>query len=146
MSKGRDYLLVVDSFSSYPEVALLKSICARHGIPEKLITDNGPQFSSRNFKAFVTSWKVKHVTSSPRYPQSNGHAERAVQTIKNILKKAHDPYLGLLQARIQGLGGWGVVTPPCSRPPICFSNKLFKYMWITSQGQCPRGVLVNVQE
>ena len=104
LSGGKDYLLVVDMYSGYPKVALLetttsdvvirhlKSVFARHGIQERLLTDIGPQYSSRKFRDFTYNWYTKHVTSSPRYPQSNGHAERAVQTIKNILKKAEDPY------------------------------------------------------
>ncbi len=103
-------LLVVDYYSRYVEIAHLsqkssnviehfKSIFARHGIPETVITDNGPQFVVQKFADFATAYKFKHVTSSPRFPQSNGEAERAVQTIKNLLKKASDPYIALLAYR-----------------------------------------------
>ena len=80
----------------------LKSIFAEHGIPERLTT-NGPQFASQEFRDFMQTYGVEHVTSSPMYPQSNGSAERMVQTVENILKKCEeegeDPYLGLLSHR-----------------------------------------------
>ncbi len=73
---------------------------ARHGIPDTLITDNGPQFSSQQFSDFASAYQFEH---SPHYPQSNGKAEKAVQIIKNVLKKAThdivDPYLALLALR-----------------------------------------------
>ena len=50
-------------------------------------SDNGPEFSSHEFAEFAKQYGFKHITSSPRYPHSNGLAERAVQTA-NILKKA----------------------------------------------------------
>nr|XP_055054468.1 uncharacterized protein LOC129439701 [Misgurnus anguillicaudatus] len=71
----------------------LKSIFARHGIPEILVTDNGPQFTGAHMTAIASEYEFEHVTSSPRYPQSNSEA---VQTIKNLLKKATDPYRALL--------------------------------------------------
>ncbi|KAK5906500.1 hypothetical protein CgunFtcFv8_002361 [Champsocephalus gunnari] len=77
----------------------LKSIFARHAIPETLVTDNVPQFSGRAFEEFAESYGFKHVTSSPKYPQSNGEAEWAVKTVKSLLKKAADPYLALLAYR-----------------------------------------------
>lgn len=76
----------------------LKSIFARHGIPDTLVTDR-LQFSGMAFVAFVESYGLYHVTSSTKLRQSNGEAERAVKTVKGLLKKAADPYLALLPYR-----------------------------------------------
>jgi len=107
----RSYLLVVDYYSRYIEIALLKrttaaeviahmkSIFARHGIPELCVSDNGPQYSSEEFSELMREYHCQHITSSPLYPQSNGEAERAVKTIKGLLKKEGDPYLALLSYR-----------------------------------------------
>lgn len=77
------YLLVVDYFSHFIEVAKLasttslagvehcKPIFARHGIPSEVMTDNGPQFTSKYFTKFTTQWGFTHTTSSSRYAQSN---------------------------------------------------------------------------
>ena len=109
--KGSTYLLIVDYFSRYFEIAKLsgetsgevirhtKSVFARHGIPEELISDNGPQYSSTLFHKFAQESGFVHTTSSPKYPQSNGEAERAVKTCKGLLKKAVDPYMALLAYR-----------------------------------------------
>lgn len=109
--RGKTYLLVVDYFSRYVEIALLsptkstdvvlhlKSMFARHGICEFFKSDNGPQFSGSYFKDFAAKYGFVHTTSSPKFPQSNGEAERAVQTVKNLLTKASDPYLALLAYR-----------------------------------------------
>ena len=87
--KEKTYLLVVDYYSKYIETSLLqdktagtvimhmKSIFARHGIPEELVSDNMP-YNSREFKDFASSWGFKLTTSSPTYAQSNGLSERAV--------------------------------------------------------------------
>ena len=106
------YVLVVDYFSSYVEIAKLrnesakcvidniKKIFSRHGIPKIVVSDNGPQYSSHEFTIFSTKWDFQHVTSRPYFPQSNGLAERNIQTTKRILKKSfenkEDPYLALL--------------------------------------------------
>lgn len=94
------FLLIVDYYSNYVEVAELnnitsssiirsmKEIFSRHGIPEIVISDNGRQYSSREFKSFASEWGFEHVTSSPNYPQANGKSERAVQTIKALLRKS----------------------------------------------------------
>ena len=109
--KQETYLLIVDYYSRFIEIAHLnrltadeiiartKSIFARHGIPETVISDNGPQYASEAYKKFAEEYQFKHVTSSPYFPQSNGEAERAVRTIKGLLKKSSDPYLALLAYR-----------------------------------------------
>lgn len=85
---GKDYLVVMDYYSNYPEFALLtdtsakqvilhlKTIFARHGIPVTVVSDNGPQFSGLTFKEFARQYGFEHVTSSPYYPQSNGLARK----------------------------------------------------------------------
>jgi transposase InsO family protein len=96
------YLLVIDYFSRYIEIAKLfntssqsvinhlKSIFARHGIPECFMSDGGPQYVSFVFKQFAQLYGFQHIVSSPRYVQSNGLAERGVQTIKMMLKKSDE--------------------------------------------------------
>ena len=113
--KKATYLLVVDYASSYVEIAKLaattspdvilhlRSIFARHGIPETVVSANGPQYASYEFARFAVEEGFIHVTSSPRYPQSNGKAERAVQTVKAMLKKSVDPYGALLAYRTTSL-------------------------------------------
>ena len=64
-----------------------------------VVSDNGPQYSSKAYADFAKEYQFKHVTSSPYHPQSNGEAERAVGTIKNLLKKEKDPYLAILSYR-----------------------------------------------
>ena len=110
--KGERYLVVVDYFSRYPEsirmttttsaaiIAALKSVFSRHGIPEAVRSDNGPQYASQEFAAFAKTYGFRLATSSPRYPQSNGQAERSVQTVKKILKKSGDRYILSYRATI----------------------------------------------
>ena len=109
--KGRSYLVVVDYFSRYPEVVrlncttsnnivtTLKSIFSRHGIPAAFVSDNGPQFASMEMMEFASKYGFRHITRSPRFPQSNGLAERTVKTVKSILQDASDPYMALLSYR-----------------------------------------------
>ncbi|CAB4044016.1 Retrovirus-related Pol poly from transposon [Paramuricea clavata] len=66
-------------------ITYTKSIFSQHGIPAEVVSDNGPQYSSREFEAFAGSWEFKHTTVSPLNPQVNCLAERTVQTIKDLL-------------------------------------------------------------
>ena len=77
----------------------MKAIFARQGIPDVVVSDNGPQFNSRVFVSFSENYGFTHLTSSSLHPQGNGEAERAVQTVKKLLKEADDPYVALLNYR-----------------------------------------------
>jgi transposase InsO family protein len=77
-------LVVIDCFTRYIEEAnltstttahvkdKLKSKFTRYRVPETVVTDNGPRFSATEFADFTRGYDSRHVTSSPRYPQSNG--------------------------------------------------------------------------
>ena len=118
--KGATFLLVVDYFSRYVEttklasatssavITALKSIFARFGVPEIVVSDNGPQFVSKEMKEFSELYRFQHTTSSPHYPQSNGQAERAVQTVKRLLSSGDDPYLTMLCYRATPLSWCGL--------------------------------------
>ena len=113
--RGEEHLIIVDYYSRYFEVDKLTSMTskaviqkmkphfARFGIPRMLMTDNGPQFSSAEFSTFAKEWGIKHITSSPHHSQSNGLAEKTVQTAKRIIEKSYqsgtEPYLAFLEYR-----------------------------------------------
>ena len=106
--KQVSYLFVVDYYSRFIEIAKLssttsrgvinhlKSIFTRHGIPQIVVSDNGPQYLSSEFSQFARDNKYNHITSSPHFPQANRESERAVQTLKGLLKQSNDLYLALL--------------------------------------------------
>ena len=97
--KGEQYLVMIDYYSRYIVAEKMPSTTSRAvvacverwlcalGIPWVIVSDNGPQLTSSEFQAFLKAWNIRHVTSSPHYPQSNGEAERAVQTVKSLLDK-----------------------------------------------------------
>ena len=112
---GNDYLVTVDYFSNFWEIDFLentkpttvirklRALFARYGIPDTVVSDNGPQFSCEEFATFAADWEFDHVTSSPTYAQSNGKAEQAVKSAKRLMKRAkrskQDVYLSILDFR-----------------------------------------------
>uniref|UniRef100_A0A131YWL2 RNA-directed DNA polymerase n=1 Tax=Rhipicephalus appendiculatus TaxID=34631 RepID=A0A131YWL2_RHIAP len=110
--QGKHFLIVVGYFSGFWEIDQLQSTTAtavirklkahfaRYGIPDVVISDNGPQFACVDFAA---ERQFRHCTSSPEHPQANRMAESAVKTAKSLLKKAlesnGDPYLAILDHR-----------------------------------------------
>ena len=107
---GQKYLVVMDYYSRFIEILSLvettsqvvnqklKSVFARWGIPEELISDNGTQFKSLQFDEFKAKYGFKHTTLSPYHPQANGTAESGVRIAKQILKQ-EDPLLALMAYR-----------------------------------------------
>ena len=66
---------------------LLRTFC-HTGAPDVVWSDQGPQFKSKSFNDFSKEWGFQHITSSPRYPQSNGKAEATVKSMKKIIRAA----------------------------------------------------------
>jgi transposase InsO family protein len=97
--KNRSALVVVDYFSGYLTVdhlvsetaesviSCLNNIFKKFGLAEQIISDNGPCFKAHKFGEYCDLLEIQHVTSSPHYHESNGRAERAIQTIKQLMKK-----------------------------------------------------------
>ena len=97
---GIYYLIVVDSYSKWPEIIkckkatskstidFLHEIFARFGIPDTIVSDNGTQFTSKEFENFCKMFSITHMTTAPYHPRSNGQAERFVDTFKRALKKS----------------------------------------------------------
>ena len=96
---GRMFLLVADSDSKWIEafpmsnststatIEKLRATFATHGIPEIIVSDNGTCFTSSEFKSFMLNNKIRHITSAPYHPSTNGAAEKTVQTFKTAMKK-----------------------------------------------------------
>ena len=135
---GKQFLVLIDAYSKWLEVtpvsstsstvtiSCLQSIFATHGIPEVLVSDNGTSFTSAEFAEFTKRNGIRHITTAPYHPSSNGLAERAVQTFKAGMKKS---------------------TTPTSDVPTSVARFLFQYR-ITPHsvtGRSPAEMLMNRQ-
>ena len=83
--------------SSNTIILALKTIFSESGVPTILITDNGRQYCSEEFKQFSLNWSFVHKTSSPYYPKGNLYAECTIGVVKEVYTKCKDDFLlGLL--------------------------------------------------
>ena len=93
------FFLVVDAFSKWPfvfdlgreasttkAVLCLLEVLGIFGIPDVIVSDNGPQFTSHAFRLFCDQNGIRHKTSPPYHPTTNGQVERMVQELKKALK------------------------------------------------------------
>ena len=106
---NRMYLIVVDAHSKWIEafpmtsttaiktIQILRTTFAHYGIPESIVSDNGPQFISSEFQQFCKTNGIRHILVAAYHPKSNGLAERAVKIVKDGLKKMSD---GTVEDRI----------------------------------------------
>ena len=133
---GNTFLVVVDSFSKWPEVervkstdakttcAVLRKLFATHGIPRTVVSDNGPGFASAELQQFFARNGVQHIFTAPYHPSSNGQAERYVRVFKEMLRSLKE---GDVETRLCRL--------------------LFRYRLTpqTTTGQSPSELLMNRQ-
>ena len=104
---GKNFLVIIDSYSRFPWVFVIKStnstaiikklrgIFTTFGPPNTLVSDNGRQFVSFEFESFLEELGIKHLKSPPYHPPSNGLVERFIQTFKNGVKKMLDSSISL---------------------------------------------------
>ena len=96
--QGRMFFVVVDANAKWPEAVeimsttsadtlkALRNMFSRYGLPEQMVSDNGPQFISDEFATFAKKNGIRHICCAPYHPSSNGLAERFVQTFKRAMK------------------------------------------------------------
>ncbi|XP_058828543.1 uncharacterized protein K02A2.6-like [Topomyia yanbarensis] len=75
------------SITTAVTIKIIRELFARLGMPETLVSDNGSQFTSAEFQSYCTDNGIEHLTTAPFHPQSNGQAERFVDTFKRSIKK-----------------------------------------------------------
>ena len=96
---GNSYVLICDYFSKFPFLYRAKTsfwslrdhlidLFSIEGYPDEIVSDNGPPFQSKEFAKFLSGLGIKHTTSSPGYPRSNGFIERHIQMAKYMLSKS----------------------------------------------------------
>ena len=97
--QGKLILAIVDSYSKWIEAHVvtkatgtatinkLRLTFATHGLPDIIVSDNGANFTSEEFAAFMKSNGIKNVRTAPYHPASNGQPERVVHTVKERLRK-----------------------------------------------------------
>lgn len=97
--KGESYLLIVDAYSKWPEVykmnnmsssstiSRLDEFFSRYGLPELVVSDNGPQFTSTEMQQYLQENGIEHLTTAYYQPHSNGQVERFVDTFKRSMNK-----------------------------------------------------------
>ena len=87
-------MVVTDALSKWPEifvtentsaedtVSTLRSLFARMGLPDQIVSDNGPQFTSKTLRQFSFANGIKQVTGAPHHSSTNDQAEKLVQSFK----------------------------------------------------------------
>ena len=121
---GQMYLVIIDAFSKWVDIKHMRNITAvstikackeyfsTWGLPESIVSDNGPAFIADSFRQFLKANNIKHVLTAPYHPASNGAAENAVRTFKNKFKILVKQ-MSLDNALIQYLQ-WYRNTPHCT--------------------------------
>ena len=99
---GQMYFVIVDAYSKYLEIfpmmktdatrtiEKLRHLFSMFGLPEHIVSDNGPQFISEEFQTFLQKNDIQHTRTAPRHPTTNGQAERYMGYWKESLKKIGD--------------------------------------------------------
>ena len=105
-------MVVVDAHSKWLEVfpmsttttektlEVLRNLFASYRLPEQIVSDNGPQFTSHEFELCMKANGIKHIKTSPYHPASNGEAERFVQTFKQAMRAGKSDSYGIPECEV----------------------------------------------
>ena len=137
-SRNKYILTYMDFGTRYPEAIPLRRIDAatvaealmeiftRTGVPSEILSDHGSNFMSNLMNNLMKSLGVKHITTSPYHPQTNGMVERFHATLKAMLRKTcsaakrWDRYLPYLcfayRDTIHSATGFSPFELECQRP------------------------------
>ncbi len=128
---------LLPDLSAETTVLRCKAQFARHGIPDRVISDCGCQFACGAFRTFAKEWSFEHITSSPRHPKANGKAESAVKIVKNLCRRAafagEDPWKAILHWRNTPTEGLH-----CSPAQRLMSRRLRTHLPVADQLLMPR--------
>ena len=143
---SQNYLSVVDGFTAWlnifqfsPDlvtsnwlISTLQALFIAFGIPEKVSTDRGPQFTSKALKTFLSKWGVKHRLSSAEYPQYN--EEQSLQwKLQNASLWITYHLMALLVMIVQPLQSYNtIIPPPTLKPQFCSVNAPSHTLWPNS--------------
>ena len=71
-------------------IQAMRTIFVRWGLPELIVSDNGPQFTSTEFQKFCEVNGVKHILVAPYHPRSSGEVEHLAKSFKHALKTSKE--------------------------------------------------------
>ena len=163
--RGNQFLVVTDLYSGWAStyllgrsaraddvIAGLRSSFIDTSVPTRMYSDNGPQLVADETKQFYKDWGVELVTSSPEYPQGNGHAESGVKSMKKLVKRCWNKRTDSLNMnkwskaliqwrntpRANGLSPAQVVFGHPSRDSIPIHKRAFSREWQKSMAEADR--------
>ena len=118
MSQDKTYILIIDLFSCFLVVRqlhgestklvldALKNVFSDFGIPETIISDNGPYYKSQEFNNFCAKFEINHITGASYNHQANSITECMIQTIKQLMvKNQNDAWLAMLILKSTPMNG-----------------------------------------
>ena len=97
---GEYVLVAIDAYSRFPEVEVIHSTSAKatilelerifstHGLPQIIKSDNGPPFTSTEFKTYMQEMGIKHQRITPLWPQANSEAENFMKPMTKAIRAA----------------------------------------------------------
>ena len=133
------FLIVVDPLTKYVECEIVKStsmrdtinalqiVFSRSGIPFVIVSDNASSFVGTDIQQFFRANGIKHITSPPYSPSSNGSAEKYVDTVKRMLRKC-DPTLPINVRLAKVLFHYRTIPHSVTGIPPCVALNKRKYV------------------